>query len=52
MQRHSAYLVCRTTHGWTHATASRQLATTLTDANNNFTRQAVDPELALGPVRI
>ena len=23
MQRHSAYLVCRTTHGWTHATASQ-----------------------------
>ena len=32
-------------------TAPRQLAgTTLTDANDNFTRQAVDPGIALGPV--
>ena len=32
MQRHSPYLVCWTTHGWTDATASWQLATTLTMA--------------------
>ena len=31
------------THDWTDATASRQLATTLTDADDNFTRKAVDP---------
>ena len=36
MQRHSAYLVCWTTHGWTDATASRQLTTTLTDGDDNF----------------
>ena len=47
MQRHSAYLVCGTTHGWTDATASRQIATTLTDAYDYFTRQAVDPGIAL-----
>ena len=34
------------------ATASRQLATTLTDADDNFTLQAVDPGIALGPVCI
>ena len=36
VQLHSAYLVCWTTHGWTDATASRQLATTLTDGDDNF----------------
>ena len=41
----SAYLVSGTTHGWTDTTASWQLATILTDANDNFTRQAVDPEM-------
>ena len=30
------YLVCGTMHGWTDATASRQLATTLTNADDNF----------------
>ena len=45
-------MVCGTTHGWTVATASRQLATTLTDADDNFTEQAVDPGIALGPVCI
>ena len=37
-------------HGWTDDTALQQLAgTTLTDADdNNFTRQAVDPGIALG----
>ena len=41
--------MCGTTHGWT---ASRQLATILTDADDNLTRQAVDPGIALGPVYI
>ena len=50
VQRYSAYLVCWTTHGWTDATASRWLATILTDANDNFTCQAVDPGIVLGPV--
>ena len=36
VQLHSAYLVCWTTHGWTDTTASRQLATTLTDGDDNF----------------
>ena len=40
------------THGWTDARASQQLATTLKDADDNFAFQAVDPKLALGPVRI
>ena len=39
-------------HGWTHATASQQLATTMMDADNNFTRQVVDPRIVLGPVCI
>ena len=44
--------MCGTTHGWTGATASQQLATILTDADDNFTPQAVDPGIALGPVCI
>ena len=36
MQWHSAYLVCWTTYGWTDTTVSQQLATTLTDGNDNF----------------
>ena len=48
MQQHSVYLVCRTMHDWTDATASRQLAPTLTNGDDNFTRQVVDP--AVGPV--
>ena len=42
-------MVCRTMHGWTDATTSRQLATTLLDANNNFICQEVDSGIALGP---
>ena len=45
----SSYLVCGTTHGWT---ASHQLATILTDADDNFTRQVVDPGIVLGRVCI
>ena len=52
MEQYSAYLVCWTTHGWTDATASRLLATTLMDSNDNFTHQAVDPGIVLGPVCI
>ena len=36
----SSYLVCGTMHGWT---GSQQLATILTDADDSFTHQAVDP---------
>ena len=36
-------------HSWT---ASHQLATILTDADDNFTRQVVDPGIALGPVKV
>ena len=40
-------------HGWTDATAPQRLAdTTLTGAEANFTRQADDPEIVLGPVCI
>ena len=34
-------------HGWTDATASQLLATILTDADDNSTRQAVDPGIVL-----
>ena len=34
-------------HSWTDATAFWQLATTLMDANDDFTRQAIDTEIAL-----
>ena len=44
--------MCGTTHGRTDATASQQLATTLTDTDDNFTCQVVDPRIALGPVCI
>ena len=46
----SAYLVCGTMHSWADTTASQQLTTILIDADDNFTSQAVDPGLALGPV--
>ena len=49
---YSTYLVCGTMHSWIDATASWQPATILTDADDNFTRQAVDPGIALGPVGI
>ena len=50
MQQHSVYLVCKATHSWTLATVVWQLATTLTDADDNFTHQIVDPGIELGPV--
>ena len=37
--------MCGGIHGWT---ASHQLATILKDADDNFTRQVVDPEIVLG----
>lgn len=53
MQWHSAYSVCGTKRGWTDATDSWQLATTLMDTDKiNLTRQVVDPGIALGPVCI
>ena len=39
--------MCGTTHGWT---ASHQLTPSLTNADNIFPRQAIDPGIALGPV--
>ena len=45
------YKVRETTHSWTDATVSQQLATILTDAYDNVPRQTVEPELVvLGPV--
>ena len=49
VQQHSGYMMCWTIHSWTDdAMAFQQLATSLMDAYNNFTRQVVDPEIALG----
>ena len=50
MQRHSAHLEGGIIHGWTDVTAFRQLAITLTDADDSFTCQVVEPVLYIGPV--
>ena len=38
-------------HNWTDATTSQQLATTLTDADNNLTHNTVNPALGLVCIR-
>ena len=45
MQRHGAHLEGGTIHGWTDVIAFRQLAITLTDPDDSFTCQVVDPVL-------